>query len=216
VVFQESEFCDILNNSIYDNSEYGIFIDLDSYNNSIHGNAIGWNDRNVWDVGVNNSFDDGSSIGNFWSDFNASEQYLIPGTSGAIDAFAQHLNDSLNPGIIPLEDIAIDVETSGNTITWTVYDLYLVSYAILEDQEIALSSMWIEGDITHRLDHLTVGTHTITLVVYDAAGNADVDEVLVTVVSFLLGGIGTELVLFASGITVACFVIIILLIKRLS
>ena len=216
IFFQDSEFCDVLNNSLYDNSEYGVFIDIFSHNNSVYGNSIGWNARNVWDVGVNNTFDDGVSLGNAWSDYNASEPYLIPGTGGAIDAYAELLNDTMNPSIVPLEDIAIDVESVGNTLSWMVYDLYLVSYAIVEDNVITVNSIWIEGNVIYGLDHLRVGTHSITLVLTDASGNIATDEVLVTAVSFLLGGIGTEFVLYASGVTVACFIIIILLIKKLS
>lgn len=222
ILLERAEYCDILNNSIYSNLQYGIEITSYSYNNSIYGNSIGWNDfpdrdeRNAIDSGEDNSFDDGSSIGNFWSDFNESETYQIPGTGSSIDAFAQILEDDVGPIIVPLDDTAIDVDTSGNTLTWSVYDQFPESYVVQENEVETISTVWNEGEITFGLDHLRVGTHSITIVLYDGAGNNASDGVFVTVVSFILGGIGTELVLIASGITVASFVVVILLIKKLS
>ncbi len=216
VLFQQSDHCDILNNTIYANIDTGILVDLNSYNNTAHGNLIGWNFRNAFDAGANNTFDDGVSFGNSWSDFNESETYQIPGTGGSIDAYARLIEDDVHPVFSALQDTAVDVETIGNTLTWFTYDQYQASYTIRENLADVASEIWVGNYITYNLDHLTVGTHTITLMLYDGAGNLGADEVLVTVVSFLLGGIGTELVMIASGITVACFVIIILLIKRLS
>ena len=217
-----SDHCHVLNNSIYSNWGYGIEVELLSHNNTIYGNYIGWNDiavgagGNALDNGGDNAFDDGSSIGNFWSNFITSEIYQIPGSAGSNDTFAQLLEDTINPIIVPLDDTAIDVEVPGNTLTWLVYDTFPESYYIQENEVETYSAIWNGEDITIGLDQLPVGVHSITITLYDGAGNIGSDEVLVTVVSFILGGIGTELVMMASGITVACFVVIILLIKRLS
>ena len=222
ILIELSNYSDILNNSIYSNGGYGIEITFFSHNNTIYGDSIGWNDVsggdevNAIDNGEDNSFDDGSSIGNFWSDFNESETYQIQGTGGSLDTFAQILEDTVDPIIVPLVDTAIDVETSGNTLTWLVYDQFPESYVIVENEVETISAIWTGGNITIELDHLDVGIYAMTIVVYDGAGNAASDEVLVSVVSFILGGIGTELVMIASGITVASFVIIVLLVKKLS
>ncbi|GAF99266.1 unnamed protein product, partial [marine sediment metagenome] len=189
---------------------------------SIYGNSIGWNDVNVGpggnalDSGRNNTFDDGSSNGNFWSDFNASETYLIPGLGNSTDVFAQLFEDIVVPVIVPLSDMAIDVETSSNTLTWQAYDALPKSYLIRENNLVVDSSIWNGGDITTDLDHLPVGTHELNVTVYDGAGNSATDGIFVSVISFILGGIGTELVMIASGITVVIFVVIILLVKKLS
>lgn len=222
IIIEQSDHCDILNNSIYQNSNHGIEIVSYSHNNTIYGNSIGWNDfalgigHNVIDNGEDNTFDDNSSIGNFWSDFNESETYLIPGTGGSIDSFAQLLEDIEGPRIFPLDDTAIDVETSGNTLTWLVYDEFPATCVIQQDEILTFSAIWNGGNITFGLDHLGVGTHTITIIISDGAGNEASDEVLVSAVSFILGGIGTELVMIASGLTVAGIVLFVLLIKRLS
>ncbi len=222
IVVYQSDSCLILNNLIYSNLERGVEIAYLSYNNTIYGNSIGWNDvqsaeeKNAFDSGVNNTFDDGASIGNFWSDYNESEIYAIAGIGGSIDQFAQLLKDEENPSVLGLMDIAIDVDSYGNTLTWTVYDMYPASYIVEENELQTVFAAWEGSEISYGLDYLQVGTHAITLILYDGAGNTVSDGVFVTVVSRVLGGIGTEFVMIASGITVACFVIIIFIIKRLS
>jgi parallel beta-helix repeat protein len=222
ILLDLSNHCDILNNSIYSNAGYGIEINLLSHNNTIYGNSIGWNDvavgfgGNAFDNGRNNTFDDGSNNGNFWDDYNSSETYTIPGNGNSTDVFAQLLEDIVNPVIVPLSDTAIDVETTSNELTWLAYDTLPKSYVIRVNNLVTVSSIWNGGDITYGLDNLPVGTHEFNLTVYDGAGNEATDGVLVSVVSFILGGIGTELVMIASGVTVLTFVVIVLLVKKMS
>jgi len=222
IVFTQSDYCVILNNTIYSNQRHGIEIAFDSYNNSVYGNSIGWNDaggfedENAFDSGENNTFDDGVDIGNLWSDYNGSEIYVVPGGAGSTDQFAQLLEDTVNPGVLSLTDIAIDVDSIGNELTWTVYDLYPSYYVIEQDEQQIVRATWEGREVSYGLDHLQVGAHSITLILIDGAGNTASDGVFVTVISFILGGIGTEFVMFASGITVACFVIIVIFIKKVT
>jgi parallel beta-helix repeat protein len=222
IVLERTDHCQIRDNSIYANWQYGIEIALFSHNNSVYGNSIGWNDvtsenrYNAIDTGEDNYFDDNVSIGNFWSDFNESESYVIPGAANSVDSFAQLLEDDVNPILVPLYDTVIDVEISGNTLTWLAYDVFPRSYVIAENGRDTIFSVWLGGEITIGLDHLAVGIWTINIIVTDGAGNEASDRILVSVVSFILGGIGTELVMIASGITVASFVMIFILSKKLS
>jgi parallel beta-helix repeat protein len=222
IVLERTDHCQIRDNLIYANWQYGIEIALFSHNNSVYGNSIGWNDiinenrYNVIDTGEDNYFDDNVSIGNYWSDFNESESYVIPGAANSVDSFAQLLEDDVNPVLVPLYDTAIDVDRVGNSLTWLAFDVFPRSYVIAENAQNRIFSVWLGGEITMGLDHLAMGTHTITIIITDGAGNEASDEVLVSVVSFVLGGIGTELVMIASGLTVASFVIIIILSKKLS
>ena len=222
ILLERTDHCQIRNNTVYGNWEYGIEILPLSHNNSVYRNSIGWNDflspdrHNAIDNGENNFFDDNISVGNYWSDFNESESYMIHGVANSKDSFAQLLEDDVAPIILPLHDSAIDVETVGKTLTWSVYDVFPKSYLILENEMITMRDVWPGGNITIGLDHLRIGTHAITITITDGAGNEASDEVLVSVVSFILGGIGTELVMIASGLTVTIFVITILLIKKLS
>ena len=217
VLLEHTTHCDIINNSIYSNLVYGVDVGFLSNNNTVYGNSIGWNgQRNAIDMGENNTFDNGISIGNRWSDYNESETYVIPGTGLSIDEYAQLLDDTTNPIIVPAYDVAIDVDSVGNVLSWTTGDEFPDLYFIEQDSVQVILAVWSENEITFSLDHLRQGPHTITLTVYDGAGNVASDDVFVSVVSFILGGIGTELVMIASGATVVFFVLIIIVIKRMS
>ena len=222
IVLDRSNQSLIRDNSIYANWQNGIQIGFGSNNNSIYGNSIGWNDvtndqrHNAIDTGEDNYFDDNVSIGNLWSDFNESESYVIPGTASSLDSFAQLLEDNVTPIVVPGYDTAIDIESVGNTLTWLASDLFPRSYIILENNQERVISVWTGAEVSYGLDHLEIGSYSITVVLVDGAGNEATDEVLVSVVSFILGGIGTVEVMIASGITVASFVIVVILSKRLS
>ncbi|TET09410.1 MAG: hypothetical protein E3J86_08300 [Candidatus Thorarchaeota archaeon] len=224
LLFESSSYCQVVNNSIFSNSNNGLEIWGSSHNITVYGNSIGWNGQPTWefesnavDDGDDNHFDDGVSVGNTWSDFNGTTPYSIVGSGGAIDSYPELLEDTENPVISGPLDTVIDVETSGNTLNWTTFDEFPQDYSLqIDNGAVAEGRAWNGGDITIDIDSLPVGTYSYLLTFYDCAGNSASDEVVVTVVSFVLGGIGTELVMIASGVTVACFVVIILLVKRLS
>jgi parallel beta-helix repeat protein len=217
-----TEYCDILNNSVYSNFEFGIEIASNSHNNTCYGNSIGWNhvrsdgERNAIDNGEDNLFDDGSSIGNLWTDFNESESYQVYGNAATIDHYAGLLEDNIDPVIVPQDDTVIDVESVGNSLTWLVGDGFPAIFIVEDDDVQVISGVWNGDQITIDLDHFTIGIHAVTVTIYDGAGNEASDDVFVSVEYYILGGIGTELVMIASAITVASFVTIIFLIKKLS
>ncbi|MFX1483052.1 MAG: right-handed parallel beta-helix repeat-containing protein [Promethearchaeota archaeon] len=222
ILLEGADFCRIVNNSIYANKISGVDLAAFSDNNTVIENSIGWNgislgpEANAFDYGEDNHFDDNESIGNTWSDYNGTAPYGILGTSGAVDSFPGLLVDTQAPLLNGLDDTAIDVETPGNTLTWQVSDEFPNNYSVQIDHGLETFSPWNGDDITVNLDNLPVGTHTYVLTVYDGAGNTASDQVVVNVVSFILGGIGTELVMIASGITVVSFVVIILVVRKLS
>lgn len=220
--FEGADYTQIVNNSIYSNTVSGLEFAWQADNNTVFGNLFGWNsisgepEGNAVDHGDNNQFDDGVSIGNAWTDFNGTPPYPILGTSGTNDSYPELFEDNDVPILLEQFDTAIDVETSGNMLTWTASDEYPHTYSIQIDDGPESSAFWNGGDITVDLDSLSVGMYRYTLTVHDGANNSASDEVFVSVVSFVLGGIGTELVMIASGVTVAIFLVIILIIKRLS
>ncbi len=216
ILFQSASYSRVVNNSIYSNEEYGLVMLWFSHNNTVIGNNIGWNEvstalgSNAIDSGVDNEF-----AGNAWTDFNGSIPYMIPGDSESFDPSPQLLEDTNAPEIVPLPDIGIDEETSGNSMTWEVSDDYPLSFSILINN-VLQTDLWFGENITLDLDSLFIGTNTIVLTLYDGANNSASDSVYVYVMSFLLRGLGTELVMIASGITVAVFAVVILLVKKLS
>lgn len=216
VMLANADYCDIINNSIYSNNERGIYLEAFSENTTIARNEIGWNTNvNLLDNGVNTAFDDGILFGNAWSDYNESEDYIIPGSGGSIDLFADLLIDISRPTVIGPPDTVVDVESNDETLTWSATDYYHHQYQISIEGARIDGGIWDGGPITFDLSTLNVGTYVLTLTASDGAGNVATDEVTVSVISFILGGIGTELVMLASGVTVVCFIVIIIVIKRL-
>jgi len=222
LLFDSGEFIRIENNTIFSNTENGLEFAWGASNNTVVRNEIGWNGvddqnpENAVDHGEDNHFDDGTGQGNEWSDFNGTTPYLISGTSGTNDSYPTLLEDNIIPVIVDVADTAIDVETTGNILTWIVRDDYPDRYTIEIDGNLLSSSSWSGDPITVNLDPLDIGSYVYDIRVYDAIGNIAGDTVNINVVSFVLGGIGTELVMIASGLTVAIFLVVMLIIKKLS
>lgn len=212
-----TDSCNIINNSIYSNSQYGVHVYAFSENNTIFGNLIGWNAvHNAVDDGDNTEFTDSVSTGNEWSDYNSSVVYSIHGSGISTDLYATQLTDETRPTVLGDFDLVIDIESSGETITWTASDTFHSHYEIYINDELVEDRTWDGRTIEFSLEDLNLGTYTIDLNVTDGAGNVGRDVVVVSVISFILGGIGTELVMLASGVTVVCFVVIILFVKRFA
>ncbi len=209
-------------NTIYGNWHNGFTIDDSSSNNTVYGNFIGWNNAanlewsNAIDNGYNNIFDDGISIGNSWSDYDGSGAYVISGIGNSLDSFPQLFEDNVPPSITHSADTIIDIDSVGNILTWVTHDEYPHAYRIREDDRDLPMTPWIGGNVTFSLDRLEQGPHEINITLYDGAGNEAADGVLILVLYSYLGGFGTELVMFASGITLTIFIAIIILIRKLS
>ncbi|MFW9793116.1 MAG: hypothetical protein ACFFEE_02345 [Candidatus Thorarchaeota archaeon] len=113
-------------------------------------------------------------------------------------------------------DIAIDVGTNGNILTWVVVNEFPHWYRICYDEYTLTSLNWNGDPIAVNLDWLDVGSYRFNATVYDAAGNNASDSAYVNVFSSAFGGLGTELVMIASGLTVAIFIVVTLIFKKLS
>lgn len=75
-------------NYVIDGSGYGVHLGLYSTGNQIFLNNITWNSwGNGFDNGSSNTWDDGISIGNRWSDYNGTGVYPIEGLAGSVDRF---------------------------------------------------------------------------------------------------------------------------------
>ncbi len=84
----------IVNNSIY-NNDVGIEIRGASEQNRLYRNTIGPNtDNNALDNGLNNTWDDGVSQGNVWSDYTGVLEYPIPGTAGSVDRYPRAISST--------------------------------------------------------------------------------------------------------------------------
>lgn len=84
------EYCagwGILLNNVLNNTGIGIELGVHVSNITVTWNRIGWNyESNARDDGSINFWDDGEQ-GNFWSDYDGTGDYLIPGSAGSVDHF---------------------------------------------------------------------------------------------------------------------------------
>jgi parallel beta-helix repeat protein len=83
-VTEFSGFNLIINNTIVQNSGYGLYCDGDTSNNRIYRNIIVENEVNACDDGRSNKWNS-TKIGNYWSDYNGTGVYYIPGRGNSID-----------------------------------------------------------------------------------------------------------------------------------
>ncbi|MHA2067596.1 MAG: NosD domain-containing protein [Candidatus Thorarchaeota archaeon] len=78
----------VLYNTMFRNDEIGIALGQSTQSIEVIGNLIGWNVvGNAQDDGTSNTWDDGISTGNGWSDYSGSGVYTVPGTAESIDHF---------------------------------------------------------------------------------------------------------------------------------
>ena len=90
-----SEYCKIVSNKVFNCSQVGIRLTANSMYNRVYHNLIGCNALNGEDHGLSNTWDDGSSQGNSWSDYSGAGWYEIEGTAGSYDRYPSKLNMSL-------------------------------------------------------------------------------------------------------------------------
>lgn len=204
----------VTNSSIY-NNEDGLQIGIYSDSTRIYRNKIGWNLFNANNNGNNTEFTNGIDTGNAWSDYDGSGGYEVGGFYHTIDTFATTLDDFDSPMIDSPIDRVFDIDSTGETLTWVVSDEFPYVYLLYIDDVPHGIEIWDGREITVSLDVLSEGTHSLVMTVQDGVGNVASDEVMVTAVSFMLGGIGTELVIRSSAFTVAILILIVVIIKKM-
>ncbi|MFX1484971.1 MAG: right-handed parallel beta-helix repeat-containing protein, partial [Promethearchaeota archaeon] len=173
----------IHNNSIYSNSGYGISIgSLSAQNIGVYWNEIGWNGvANALDGGTANIWDDDNATGNAWSDYSGSGTYPIS-MSSSEDRYPSLLTDSTTPTVDSPSNEVFEAGTSGNEIVWHASDDYPGSFVVYQNESVIVNRTWCFDPIEVELDPLDVGTHNLTIVVYDGAGHFVTDMVLVDAV----------------------------------
>ncbi len=95
IFLSEAEGCTIHNNTVFGN-DFGIKIEEGSSFNHLYYNILYGNLQNAIDDGSDNTWDDGVSLGNYWSNLGAPGEYTVPGTAGSIDRYAQPYGTGLS------------------------------------------------------------------------------------------------------------------------
>ena len=89
--------------------------------------------------------------------------------------------DKTSPTLSQPEDVTYTFGSTGNSITWDASDLTPRCYNVSIDGTNVINAEWNGSTIVVSVDGLTVGDHSIYLVVYDQVGNMNDDFVTVHV-----------------------------------
>ncbi len=168
----------ILNNTVLWNY-YGIYLESSSSNN-VYYNIIGPNDINGYDdTGGLHYWDDGVSMGNYWSDYTGGAWYDI-GPGGGRDRYPQPYQPDA-----PLIDSPLDVfyaeGTTGHSITWQAFDNDLKEWSVTKDSVLYESDIWLDSDVVINIDGLPYGVYEFAVTLEDIYGHTVSDVVVVTV-----------------------------------
>ncbi|MBY8996321.1 MAG: hypothetical protein KGD60_01220 [Candidatus Thorarchaeota archaeon] len=103
--------------------------------------------------------------------------------AGSLDVAVSVTVNDVAPPVIdsPVDKIVSEGDSSAN-ITWNPSDAYPDRYEIFDNMTSWLSGSWDGSAIVVGLDTLSLGSHNITLAVYDIVDNMASDQVDVTVI----------------------------------
>ncbi|MHA2201746.1 MAG: right-handed parallel beta-helix repeat-containing protein [Candidatus Thorarchaeota archaeon] len=153
---------------------------LQFWNNALAGN--GYNAR-VLDS-PNCTWDNGNGWGNYWDDATEGIPYVINEQSNSVDRYPRVLPnpDFGNPDINNPVDITVwQTLVENTTIEWRAMDENPLVYWIEIDGTFIESGEFHERNIVFSLPNLSVGSHTVTIVVIDPLGHTATDVVIVQV-----------------------------------
>ena len=117
IYIENSDSCIVTYNLLEENEIYGVFLDPDSDNNTIHNNNFVDNNLGGFIGGFSQACDHGTTNvwydtetfeGNVWSDWSGVGSYVIDGLAGASDLYP--LNEFLNPPTVgPSNSINMEI-----------------------------------------------------------------------------------------------------------
>ena len=210
--------CFFSTNRIYANRRFagvGFRIDGTSDFNTFTSNLVGWN---YWGIVPNNAIDDGSNntwFGNSWSDYSPPGPYNISGGAYFQDILPSLLVDIEGPQINAPGDIVMGEGDPAN-ISWHSRDAFPLEYTLSINAEIISEGTWIYDEFSFDLQNLEPGDYDMILSVTDGSGNTTEDSVFVQVLYIWFPDIGTELVAYASALSVVGLLVVLCLLKRRS
>jgi parallel beta-helix repeat protein len=173
------DYATIRNNTVRWCTTYGIYMRFSDFT-EVYYNTIAFNDINAYDNRLN-TWDDGVSEGNWWSDYSPPPPYSITaGGGGSVDNYP-NVYAPIEPVIDQPIDLYYAEGSTGNEIVWNPKDDELRDWTVDIDGEFWDSDAWDFVDITVNVDGLAYGTHTLVITVYDVDQNSVTDEVIIHV-----------------------------------
>ena len=208
--------CSFTHNRVYGNTGRGIDIQA-GWNNTFYSNRIGWNGGTIWpnvrDSGLNNTWDDGVSQGNFWDDYVGYGDYDIPGDADFVDRFPSLLTDEATPTIDDPDDIQIEQGDREAELVWIPSDEYPHEFIINMNGDLLDMGVWNGKQINVPLKELDIGVYNFSLRVKDAEGIEASDNVLVQVIQPIFG-ISTDPVLPFVVVGAIALIVILIILRR--
>jgi parallel beta-helix repeat protein len=184
-----SDHCTLMYNIAVDNGR-GIALETGSQYNKIYlnrmqpfGPAVPVSITSL-DNGETNSWDDGISIGNYYTDYIGTGTYPIEGSAGSIDHYPFIWDRT-----IPILDHPSDIEyvegETGYKIEWSPNADNPKNYTIYQNGATIKSGFWNSSSekISISIDGLSTGIYNYTIEVFNEAENYATDTVYVTVTS---------------------------------
>ncbi|MGY5877085.1 MAG: right-handed parallel beta-helix repeat-containing protein, partial [Candidatus Thorarchaeota archaeon] len=153
----------ILHNIIWGALTFGIW--MDNTNNSVaYYNDIGWNGiANAIDEGTGNTWDDGSSIGNWWHNWEVgSGPYNISDLSAVVQNQDKHPNRSVEILGTP-SPIAYEISSTGHTMDFAADGLNLKAFEAYANGTLIDSGEFYGGLVEVDVDGLDAGYNVIVL-----------------------------------------------------
>jgi parallel beta-helix repeat protein len=159
------------------------------------GNTITWNPADLvpesyriyrngslvedasWDGSTIEQSIDGLSLGTY----NFTISVVDTSSNVVTDSVIVSVIDTTTPAIDPPDDVQYELGSTGNTINWNASDLDPSSYEIHVDGSIVLDSSWNGSNVEYGVDGLSLGSHSVMIVVHDSSGNYASDTVIISV-----------------------------------
>lgn len=106
----------------------------------------------------------------------------IDGNSASDNVVILVIDDDASPTIDSPADMAFIEGTTNNQIVWNPTDEYPDRFEVIRNDSVIVEGSWGGSRLVVTVDALEVGTHTLTLTVYDKSGNSVSDSVEVQVI----------------------------------
>ena len=171
-----TDFGLVVNNTAEYNGDYGIMLHHFSYNITVYGNYLISNSVGNGYSYEPNTWDDGVSIGNYWSDYLWTGQYNVPGPGNSVDRFPRGPTK-----VADHSDVQLQFDTLGHSIVWQAGSGFPDTYTIYRNGIVIDSDIWNGSSLSVSLDGLVLGEYNYTLLVNDTLGISANDTVIVTV-----------------------------------
>ncbi|MFX1271184.1 MAG: right-handed parallel beta-helix repeat-containing protein [Promethearchaeota archaeon] len=214
VALSNTSQCLFSTNRIYGNTHAGFMVDHTSSNNSILSNIFGWNDiRTFSSINAEDNGNNNTWLANAWSDYASPGPYGVSGVANSQDALPTLVLDREAPIINSPDDIVMG-EGNDVNVTWYPRDAFPLEYTIRMNAVTLSTGAWFENEYTVNLRNLEPGDYTLTLSVADGSGNTSDDIVEISVLYVIFLDIATELVAYASALSVVLFLVILCLLKK--